>query len=150
VGVGSPQSPVNGSLPQTLNEGFGDYVLIPSGSFLMGDNFDEGDADETPVHAVSLDDFYIARHKVTNADFARFIGAGGYTEPSYWTAGGFGEYGSAPRHWKSEKYHGGGTEGGDGFPVVGVSWFEASAYCSWISTIPSADRSRVGKGSQRH
>ncbi len=133
AGVGSAQTPADGSLPQTLNEGFGDYVLVPAGSFLMGDNFDEGDGDEIPVHSVSLDAIYIARHKVTNAEFARFIAAGGYTEVSYWNAGGFGEYGSVPRHWESEKYHGGGTEGGDGFPVVGVNWFEASAYCGWIS-----------------
>jgi formylglycine-generating enzyme required for sulfatase activity len=133
AGVSAAQSPADGSLPQALNEGFGDFLLVPAGSFLMGDNFDEGDADEIPVHSVSLEAFYIARSKVTNADFARFMAAGGYTEPSYWNAGGFGEYGSAPRFWESEKYHGGGTGEGDAFPVVGVSWFEASAYCSWVS-----------------
>ena len=52
AGVGSAQTPADGSLPQTLNEGFGNYVLVPAGSFLMGDNFGEGDGDEIPVHPV--------------------------------------------------------------------------------------------------
>lgn len=133
-GVSSADSPTEKDLPQTLDEGYGDLVLVPTGTFLMGDNFNEGDADEAPVHPVFLDAYYIARQKVTNTDFARFIAAGGYAEPSYWDAGGFGEYGPVPRHWESEKYHGGGTERGDDFPVVGVNWFEASAYCGWISS----------------
>jgi formylglycine-generating enzyme required for sulfatase activity len=131
--TGSAESPAGGGSTQTLNEGFGDYLPVPAGLFLMGDNFAEGDADEVPVHPVTLSAFYVARFKVTNADFARFMAAGGYTEPSYWGAGGFGEYGSAPRFWEDTRYHGGGTDGGGNFPVVGVSWFEAAAYCSWIS-----------------
>ncbi len=118
---------------ETLNEGFGDFVLVPAGPFLMGDNHAEGDPDEVPVHEVRLDSFYMARDKVTNADYARFMSDGGYESSEYWEAGGFREYGQAPRHWTREEYHGGGTQGGNDFPVVGVSWFEASAYCSWVS-----------------
>jgi formylglycine-generating enzyme required for sulfatase activity len=119
--------------PTVLNEGFGDFLLVPGGEYLMGDNFAEGDPDEVPVHPVTLDAFYIARDKVTNADYARFMAAGGYEEPAFWAAGGFGDYGTEPRHWQSSRFRGGGTEGGEPFPVVGVSWFEASAFCSWVS-----------------
>jgi formylglycine-generating enzyme required for sulfatase activity len=133
VTVSFAESPGDESSVRTLNEGFGDYLLVPAGEFLMGDNFDEGDADEVPAHEVSLSAFFVARLKVTNADYARFMAAGGYTELSYWGAGGFGDYGSAPRFWDDERFHGGDTEGGGGFPVVGVSWFEAAAYCSWVS-----------------
>jgi len=134
VGIGSTPSPVEGLLQETLDEGHGEYLLVPAGEFLQGDNFSEGDPDEVPVHTVFLDAFYVARFKVTNADYSRFMAAGGYGESSFWAAGGFGEYGTAPRHWESEIYHGGGTVGGDDFPVVGVSWFEASAYCAWVSS----------------
>jgi formylglycine-generating enzyme required for sulfatase activity len=124
-----------GQPPQeALNEGFGDYFLVPSGEFLMGDNFAEGDPDEVPVHPVFLDAFYIARNKVTNAEYSRFLEAGGYTNPAFWKAGGFGEYGDGPRYWNNDQYHGGGTADGNRFPVVGVSWFEASAFCSWIAS----------------
>ncbi|MCP4896694.1 MAG: formylglycine-generating enzyme family protein [bacterium] len=116
-----------------INEGYGEYVLVPSGEFLMGDNFDEGHADEIPVQSVFVDGFYISRHKATNADYRRFIEAGGYTNEAYWQLGGFGESGDAPDYWEDTRYWGGGLEGNDAHPVVGVSWFEANAYCSWLS-----------------
>jgi formylglycine-generating enzyme required for sulfatase activity len=127
------QAPSSQDIQDIVNEGFGDFRLVPAGEFLMGDNFSEGDPDEVPVHSVYLKDFYMAETKVTNAEYSRFLAEGGYENPDYWPAGGFGEYGEKPRYWESERFHGGGTAGGEGFPVVGVSWFEASAYCSWIS-----------------
>jgi formylglycine-generating enzyme required for sulfatase activity len=50
-------------------------VWIPGGSFEMGDaDF----PDAQPIHAVELDGFWMDRTEVTNAQFARFIGATGY------------------------------------------------------------------------
>lgn len=124
AGCGAPQT--------TVDDGFGEYVLVPQGEFLMGDNFDEGNSDEIPVHPVFLDAFYIGRHKVTNADYRAFMEEGGYEDPSLWTAGGLGEHGQAPDHWLQEEHRGGGVPGNDDYPVVGVSWFEAAAYCAWV------------------
>ncbi len=118
----------------TIDDGFGDYVLVPGGDFQMGDNFNEGDSDEVPVHTVRVESFYIGKHKITNAAYAKFIEADGYSEASYWSAGGFGNYGSRPRHWGDATCAGGGLDCNEGFPVVGVSWFEAMAYCEWLST----------------
>ena len=122
-----------GSPGTMVDEGYGEFVLVPPGEFLMGDNFDEGHSDEIPVHTVDLDGFYIARHKTTNAAFKRFMDAGGYQTTAYWQAGGFGEYGEAPDFWSDSDRWGGGIAGNNEYPVVGVSWFEAAAYCSWIS-----------------
>ena len=44
-----------------------EMVLIPAGTFEMGDHFNEGDADEQPVHAVELDGFCMDVHEVTLA-----------------------------------------------------------------------------------
>jgi formylglycine-generating enzyme required for sulfatase activity len=121
------------STPNVIDEGHGEFLLVPAGRFLMGDNFDEGHSDEIPVHAVDLDAFYIARYKTTNADFSRFIAAGGYDSTDYWRAGGFGEHGDAPDFWWDAEHGGGGIAGNERYPVVGVSWFEAAAYCSWLS-----------------
>ena len=44
-------------LPPSVNEGYGDFVLVPAGAFRMGDNFGEGDARERPVHSVELSAF---------------------------------------------------------------------------------------------
>ncbi|MCW8985369.1 MAG: formylglycine-generating enzyme family protein [Thermoanaerobaculales bacterium] len=125
AGCGSPDT--------VVDEGYGEFLLVPSGEFLMGDNFDEGHSDEIPVHAVDLDGFYIARHKTTNAAYKRFMDAGGYRTAGYWQAGGFGECGEAPDFWSDADRRGGGIAGNGQYPVVGVSWFEAAAYCSWLS-----------------
>ena len=48
-------------------------VLIPAGSFEMGDHFDEGKPDELPVHRVELDAFYMDRYEVTIGQYKRFL-----------------------------------------------------------------------------
>jgi formylglycine-generating enzyme required for sulfatase activity len=113
----------------------GEYILIPAGEFKMGDNFREGDGDEVPVHMVYLDSYYIGKDKISNHQYGKFIEAGGYADPKYWEAGGFGEYGRTPRFWEDARFHGGGLTGNENFPVVGVSWYEAMAYCSWLTEV---------------
>jgi formylglycine-generating enzyme required for sulfatase activity len=116
-----------------INDGYGDYVLVPAGEFEMGDIFDEGHSDEIPVHTVYLDAYFIGKYKVTNQEFEKFIEDNGYKNPDYWISGGFGQYGPIPEHWNEEKYKGGGIPGNEDYPVVGISWFEAMAYCRWLS-----------------
>ena len=53
-------------------------VLIPAGEFLMGSPEGEGAFDEHPQHKVYLDDFYIDKYEVTNAQFKEFVEATGY------------------------------------------------------------------------
>jgi formylglycine-generating enzyme required for sulfatase activity len=120
--------------PQPLiNEGYGDYLLVEQGAIQMGDNFNEGDPDEIPVHRVYIDAYYIGKYKISNKEYKKFIDDHGYKKSKYWKAGGYGEYGSAPRYWNNKKYRGGGIKGNEDFPVVGVNWFEAVAYCAWLS-----------------
>jgi sulfatase modifying factor 1 len=46
-------------------------VWVPGGSFLMGS--DRHYPEEAPAHRVTVDGFWIDRHPVTNAEFARFV-----------------------------------------------------------------------------
>ena len=48
-------------------------VWIPPGVFKMG--WADGPQDETPVHQVKLDGFWMGAHEVTNDEFAEFIDA---------------------------------------------------------------------------
>ena len=56
---------------------FPDMVWIPGGTFRMGS--DKHYPEERPSHRVTVDGFWMDRHPVTNARFARFVEATGHT-----------------------------------------------------------------------
>src|SRR5260370_33510696 len=53
-----------------------DMARIAGGTFHMGS--DVHYPEEGPAHRVTVDNFWIDRHAVTNADFAAFVAATGY------------------------------------------------------------------------
>ena len=53
-------------------------VWIPPGHFIMGSN-DPAFSDAVPLHEVSVHGYSMDEHEVTNAEFARFVQATGYT-----------------------------------------------------------------------
>jgi formylglycine-generating enzyme len=59
----------------TSNQGM---VLIPGGTFDMGADNKQADADEYPKHRVQVSAFYMDITEVTNAQFAKFVAATGY------------------------------------------------------------------------
>jgi formylglycine-generating enzyme required for sulfatase activity len=109
----------------------GEMVPVPAGDFAMGS--EGGGADETPVHTVYLDAFLIDKYEVTNAQYQQFIDAGGYTTTAYWSAEGWAQRQAAgwtePSYWTTGEYNCGPAW--PGFPVVGVSWYEAEAYANF-------------------
>lgn len=60
----------------TINED--GMVYIPGGTFMMGGDNDQSDADEFPKHEVMVSAFYMDSTEVTNARFAAFVEATGY------------------------------------------------------------------------
>ncbi len=48
-----------------------EMIFVKGGTFKMGSR--KGNKDEKPVHEVSLFDFYIDKHEVTNAQYAQFL-----------------------------------------------------------------------------
>jgi len=48
-------------------------AYIPPGSFMMGDNYGEGDPDELPVHTVYVSGFYMDKFEVTNQQMANVL-----------------------------------------------------------------------------
>jgi formylglycine-generating enzyme required for sulfatase activity len=63
-------------------------VSIPAGTATLGGEDPEAYSDEQPESHVPIAAFELAVYPVTNAEFACFVEAGGYGDPSLWTAGG--------------------------------------------------------------
>jgi formylglycine-generating enzyme required for sulfatase activity len=59
-------------------------VWIPGGTFRMGS--DHHYPEEAPAHNVKVDGFWMSRHTVTNAEFARFVEATGHVTVAERTA----------------------------------------------------------------
>ena len=118
--------------PAVINDGHGDYVYVPAGAFQMGDNFGDGESRERPVHTVELDGFYIGKYEVTNAEWKKFRGDPGYDDTKFWPGGRVTPKDQVS-YWADAKNHGGGTPNSDNYPLVGVNWDSAVAYCNWLS-----------------
>ncbi len=121
----------------------GEMVTIPAGSFPMGNGGHEGfgGPEEFPQHTVSLPTYQIGKYEVTRGEYRKFIEAGGYGNPKYWSAAGWKwkerTKRREPDHWAAEQeWIGHGHDHPrfiqtDQHPVVGVTYYEAEAYCKW-------------------
>jgi formylglycine-generating enzyme required for sulfatase activity len=115
-----------------------ELVEIPAGPFLMDDDKIE---EARPRHEITLPAFKIGKYPVTNGQFAAFIAAGGYGEQRWWLSDGWHwheqEEWREPRYWRDSRFWGLNR------PVVGVSWYEAMAYCAWL-TEQWRDQGKIG------
>lgn len=116
-------------------------VALPGGTFALGAApggafvFDN----EKWAHEVQLRPFNISRSPVTNAEYADFVDAGGYSRREVWSGDGWSwksrEGLQAPKYWIKRD----GAWAQRRFdrilalrpdePVIHVSWHEAQAYC---------------------
>ncbi len=120
-----------------------DLILAPPGTEPTGlDAFRPGQTPDGPI--------WLGKYPVTNAQFGRFIQAGGYDNRDFWSDEGWawrtGTYDSKapddlqswlkkrppekrnrPYYWAEQEWN------TPLFPVVGVSWFEAEAYGRWLN-----------------
>ena len=117
--------------PSLSSEPPEDMVLIPAGDFFMGADSQLANADQKPLHNVYLDAFYIDKHEVTNAQYEEFILAGGYTKKKYWTAAGW-DFVQKHQIVTPLQYGENSVSMVPDHPVIGVSWYEANAYATWM------------------
>jgi predicted esterase len=92
---------------------------------------------------VMVETFFLDRYEVTNRQFKTFVDAGGYDSAQYWPPI---EHNGKPMRWRdavsafrdrtgrpgpSSWEAGSYPAGEDEFPVGGLSWYEAAAYCAF-------------------
>ena len=103
------------------------FLPVPAGAFQMGGGQEER---EKPIHQVEVGEFYVARYPVTVVQFRAFVDGSGF-EPGN------------PDCLRDP----------DNRPLRWVSWYEARAYCDWLTERlreweelpkPLADLLRVG------
>lgn len=103
------QSPTTAPLPVFIADEFDvPMALISASAFKMGS--DNGEADEAPIHTVSLDAFYMDQYEVTNRRYLACVDAGICSE-----------------HNRTELYDPNFGE----YPIRNISWNEAQTYCKW-------------------
>jgi len=85
---------------------------VPEGWFQMG--CDAGRDDEKPAHRVWVGAFELAAFQTTNDQYSRFLNDTHHPAPSLCGDPSFAD----PNQ-----------------PVVAVSWFDAAAYCDWLSRL---------------
>ena len=109
------------------------FVYVPAGSFTMGSTDVQ---DEKPIHTMHVDAFWLLKTPVTNTQFRPFVESGGYTNQTLWTTAGWQwrirRKIQQPRHWEDRQW------GTPQQPVIGVSWYEATAYTNWLAQTTDA------------
>ncbi len=110
-----------------------EMIRITTGELMMGS--EDGEDAEQPVHKITVSEFSIDRHEVSNKEFAYFAAVTGHTTDA--------EKSGKAWHWEN-KWHqveqatwrhprgpDSSIQGLENHPVVQVSWHDANAYCEW-------------------
>ena len=91
-------------------------MYIPAGEFIMGSS--SGDADETPVHSVWLNGYWIDKTEVTNLQYGMCVTAGACSLPQ-----------QTDSLTRSNYFHNNFYQD---YPVIYVTWNDAHDYCDWV------------------
>jgi len=124
-------------------------VMVPGGTFAMGNPWSEGDDNEKPVHDVHLSLYYIDKYEVTNQLYADALNwAYAQGELITVTDGVVYKYNSGMSYpycdttsscsysritWNGSAF--GVTPGKESHPMAMVSWYGSIAFCNWRSAM---------------
>jgi formylglycine-generating enzyme required for sulfatase activity len=132
-----------------------DWCDVPSGEYILSSDDDDlkSESAKKNLHTMMLSAFSISRYPVTNAQWSLFLEADGYANKQWWYSGWDLKEQlkwTQPYCWKDACFN------APNQPVVGVSWYEAQAFCAWLSsnlgyriTLPTPAQWEVAAGGQQ-
>ena len=91
-----------------------EFLIVPAGDFIMGCDNPSLPSEEAPEHVLYLPEYRISRTQITNLQYIYFVISTGYKTPYHWT--------------ELQKLISIGDH-----PVVNISWYDAMAYCNWVT-----------------
>jgi len=141
--------------PLTANDNI-NYSFQPyaGGNFTVGSpSHPEAFDNELPPTQIEIDDFTLARHPVSNADWLAFIHDKGYQNKCWWNDDGWQwcqeNNISQPEMWhrdKNNNVYAITTKGSEPLnplaAVSGINYFEANAFVNWLKS-QSSELSRI-------
>lgn len=108
-----------------------DWCYIPAGKVTLVPDAVDSEIYIKQNTIVDVPAFWMAKYPVTNAQYSQFMQDKGYETDTWWTSKGIlarnENKWTQPRFWYDPKFN------GEQYPVVGVSWYEAVAFCRWLS-----------------
>ena len=105
----------------------GYWCYVRKGAYRIG-----GWEAKEPEATITLPAFWLARYPITVAQYAPFVAEGyGKDAERWWTKEGLRwkqeENRTQPWGWNDARYSGANQ------PIIGISWYEATAYCAWLN-----------------
>jgi len=143
---------VRGKMKMTILPESFEWLTIPEGQATLKPSKYLHDYLKTEIH-LTVSSFRVSKIPITNSQYAQFIEAGGYSYKQWWTDAGWDAKQAGwdeifiteleresslhwmptnrawefPRFWYDKKLN------RPEQPVVGISWYEALAFCGWFS-----------------
>jgi ergothioneine biosynthesis protein EgtB len=129
--TGYPTQPLPPEAP------IGQTLTLPGGAGTLGCDRPHALDNERPPHPITVAPFALEATPVTVAAYRRFIAAGGYRDPQWWTPEGWAWVQAnaitQPQYWRERVDDRAAADPeGDRHPVCGVSWYEADAYARFV------------------
>jgi formylglycine-generating enzyme required for sulfatase activity len=109
------------------------WVTVPAGEYCHRFLTEEAVPSQGEEIWIQISGFCIQRWPVTVSEYRIFVDDRGYARRQWWDEAGWGwlqrESVAFPDRWEWQ------IDSASNYPVVGLSWWEANAYCRWYSAM---------------